>query len=243
VIYTFACFRFPARTTRSRTSIVSLIKPLIGFALHSSAGILSWCMLIALIDFSYPQTFILGQTPDITAAPQPGEEINPQYESNVKAAYLYGFARYVKWEDSSFADASSPFILGICGECQFEKALDRLAEVKNIQGRRLVIKKMASIAEVQPCNILFVAHSIPFEQQVTIIKKMSNKAILLVGEAPGFAERGGGINFYLDDKTVRFEINVDAIRREGLTLNAKLLNLGKKLPSTISQQGEVPRPM
>jgi hypothetical protein len=61
---------------------------------------------------------------------------------------------------------------------------------------------------------------------------MRDKATLLVGEVPGFAERGGGINFFVEGGTVRFEINVEAVRQEKLMLDAKLLNLGKKVSDT-----------
>jgi hypothetical protein len=97
---------------------------------------------------------------------------------------------------------------------------------------------MATIEELQPCHILFVSHSIPPAQQITIINKTRDKATLLVGEVPGFAERGGGINFFLEGGTVRFEINVEAIRQEKLLLDAKLLNLGKKVSETGVQPGK-----
>ncbi len=73
-----------------------------------------------------------------------------------------------------------------------------------------------------------------------IIHKIRNddKSTLLVGEVPGFAERGGMINFFLEGGTVRFEINVDAMRQEKLLIDAKLLNLGKKVSETGVQPGK-----
>jgi hypothetical protein len=97
---------------------------------------------------------------------------------------------------------------------------------------------MATFEELQPCHILFVSRSIPPAQQIAIINKTRDKWTLLVGEVPGFAERGGGINFFLEGGTVRFEINVEAVRREKLLLDAKLLNLGKKVSETGVQQGK-----
>ncbi len=172
---------------------------------------------------------VWGQSPDATDAYQSAEAINPQYEYNVKAAFLYSFGRYVEWPKEAFAERSGAFVIGVCGEDPFGQILDRIAQSKTIQGRHIIIQRMATIEELQPCHILFVSRSIPLAQQIAIINKMRDKWTLLVGEVPGFAERGGGINFFLEGGTVRFEINVEAVRQEKLLLDAKLLNLGKKV--------------
>ena len=173
---------------------------------------------------------VRGQSPNITDSFQRAEAINPQYEYNVKAAFLYSFGRYVEWPKDAFEEWSGAFVLGIYGEDPFGQVLDRIAQSKTIQGHRIIIQRMATIEELQPCHILFVSHSVPLEQQNMIIHKIRNddKSTLLVGEVPGFAERGGMINFYLEGGTVRFEINVDAMRQEKFLIDAKLLNLGEK---------------
>jgi hypothetical protein len=196
----------------------------------------SWAA--AMIFFVGQATVVWGQSPETTEAYQSAEAINPQYEYNVKAAFLYSFGRYVEWPKDAFDERSGAFVIGVCGEDPFGQILDRIAQSKTIQGHRIIIQKMATIEELQPCHILFVSRSIPAPQQLTIINKMRDKATLLVGEVPGFAERGGGINFFLEGGTVRFEINVEAIRQQKLILDAKLLNLGKKVPETGAQQGK-----
>jgi len=188
-----------------------------------------------MILFADQSAILWGQSPETTETAQPAEEINPQYEYNVKAAFLYSFGRYVEWPKDAFAAHSGDFVIGICGEDPFGQALDRIAQSKTIQGRRIIIQRMATTEELQPCHILFISHSIPPDQQSAIINKMRDKSTLLVGESPGFAERRGGINFFVEGGTVRFEINVDAIRQEKLMLDAKLLNLGKKVSEAATQ--------
>jgi hypothetical protein len=189
-----------------------------------SVGLGIWAT--AMFFFAGQGAIVWGQSPDAT------DEINPQYEYNVKAAFLYSFGRYVEWPKDAFDERSGAFVIGVCGEDPIGQVLDRIAQSKTIQGRRIIIQKMATIEELQPCHILFVSHSIPPAQQITVINKMRDKATLLVGEVPGFAERGGGINFFVEGGTVRFEINVEAVRQEKLMLDAKLLNLGKKVSDT-----------
>ena len=175
---------------------------------------------------------VWGQSPDGQDA------VNPQYEYNVKAAFLYSFGRYVQWPQDAFDGNSGPFVLGVCGEDPFGQALDRIAQAKTIQGRKIVIRRMPTIENLQPCHILFVPHTLPLAEQIAIISRMRDKPTLLVGETPGFAEHGGGINFFLEGGTVRFEINADAIRQQKLLIDAKLLNLGKKLPEAAAGQAK-----
>ncbi len=195
------------------------------------------CCAAGMIFFASQPVLVCGQSPDSL------EAINPQYENNVKAAFLYSFGRYVEWPKDDFASHSGDFLLGICGEDSIEPILEKIAQTKKIQERRIIIQRMATVDELQPCHILFVSDSISKEKQIEIINKMRDKSTLLVGESPGFAERGGGINFFLEGGTVRFEINVAAIRQEKLILDAKLLNLGKKVPEPGSGQGKNPNGM
>jgi hypothetical protein len=223
----FCAVLFAFRVTSSRKTLASSVSCVV-------LGCLAAGMIFSVGQFAS----VRGQSPEAAESAQQSEAINPQYEYNVKAAFLYSFGRYVEWPKEAFADRSGAFILGVCGEDTFGQILDRIAQSKTIQGRRIIIQRMATIEELQPCHILFVSRSIPPAQQIAIINKMRDKGTLLVGEVPGFAERGGGINFFLEGGTVRFEINVEAVRQEKLLLDAKLLNLGKKVSEGAPQQGK-----
>jgi len=190
------------------------------------------CLATGMILFAGQSARVWGQLSEPTESVQQAETINPQYEYNVKAAFLYSFGRYVEWPKDAFSGREGAFVIGVCGEYPFGQSLDRIAQTKTIQGRRIIVQRMAAADELQPCQILFVSRSVPVDQQTVIINKIRNddKSTLLVGESPGFAERGGGINFYVENGMVRFEINIDAIRQEKVLLDAKLMNLGKKIP-------------
>ena len=222
----FACFSSRNRARLCAVLSAFRIKRLCSPGLRSIACICILCLASAVIFFVWQGKFAWGQSPETPDA------VNPEYEYNVKAAFLYSYGRYVEWPKDSFAERSSPFVIGVCGEDPFAQVLDRIAQSKTIQGRHIVIQKMATIEDLQPCHILFVASSIPFPKQVALIDKMRNKPTLLVGESPGFADHGGGINFFVEAGTVRFEINAEAIRQKNLIMDAKLLNLGKKVPET-----------
>lgn len=156
---------------------------------------------------------------------QEGSLINREY--GIKAAYLYQFGHYIQWPADSFADDQSPFVIGILGSDPFGGALDDIARDKKVAGRPIVIKRFALIADYKPCHILFVVSSVEDADKLPAIQKAQNFPVLLVGESPGFAERGGAINFFIEGNRVRFEVNMEVAKRQQLKFSSKLLNIAK----------------
>ncbi len=74
---------------------------------------------------------------------------------------------------------------------------------------------------------MFVSAAIEENQKLAAIQKARQSSILLVGEEPGFAERGGTMNFFLDENRIRFEINADVAEQDHLKISSKLLSLAK----------------
>ena len=72
----------------------------------------------------------------------------------------------------------------------------------------------------------------PPDVEAKLLQDRGGKPVLLVGETPGFAERGGIINFYHSGANVRFELNPDKELESQLSLDAKLLSLGTKARRT-----------
>lgn len=146
-------------------------------------------------------------------------------EYEVKAAFLYNFSKFVEWPQGSFRDAKSPFVICAIGEDPFGGALDTI-HGKNINGRKVVIKRMESIEDGEECHILFISASERgnLSQIFRTIKQLS---VLTVGDMKGFAGSGGIINFISEDNRIGFEINVSAAEKANLKISSKLLKLGK----------------
>ena len=131
----------------------------------------------------------------LTSATVYSQEPEDSTEYKVKVAYLYNFARYVKWPQTVFVDKDAPFVIGILGEAPFGSMLDRLSQSRKIDDRRIVIKRFAAPADYTPCQILFVTQTVNAEQREEIVKRTKESPVLIVGETEGFALYGAGINF------------------------------------------------
>lgn len=144
-------------------------------------------------------------------------------EYQVKAAYLYNFARFVEWPDTAFSGPQAPFILGILGEDPFGDVFDSV-HGKTVKGRTFIAKKIKDLQETTSCHILFVGASEKGRWE-SIFKFLQRGSVLTVGDSEGFAKAGGVVNFVVMDKSVAFEVNVDAAARERLSFSSRLLNI------------------
>lgn len=144
----------------------------------------------------------------------------------IKAGFTYNFAKLMEWPASAFPQPNSPIVIGILGTDPFGGTLDQVLQGKKVNGRDFVVKHLKWGAEVKDCNILFVSSSerVHFDELFHLIKGMP---ILTIGEAPGFAQRGGMINFVIEDDKVHFEINVEAAKQSDINISSRLLALAR----------------
>ncbi len=167
----------------------------------------------------HPAAIAWGQSP---------EEDDTRREYNIKLAYLCMFARYVAWPEDADRGKDGKWVVGVLGEDPFRGALDRLAAKKRkIGGRTIVVRHFASLDKYRRCDVLFLPKTLPQKKQEEAIRGLRGKAVLLVGEIPGFAATGGCLGFYRDEDNVRFEINLDSLRDHKIKASSKLLGLAK----------------
>jgi len=147
-------------------------------------------------------------------------------EYQVKAAFLFNFAQFVSWPETSFTNADEPFRIGVLGSNPFGKGLVETVRGETIHGRAVVVQESGRAETLANCQIIFICSS-EAGRLGEILPKLGSKPVLTVSEIPGFASRGGVINFYREGSKVRFEINPDAAGEKNLKIGSELLTLGK----------------
>jgi hypothetical protein len=144
-------------------------------------------------------------------------------EYQVKAAFLYNFARFVDWPADS---PDSPFVIGIVGDDPFRGALESAVKGKTVNGRPVLVRRFTSAESAHGCQILFISGSERGRLQ-SILDSLNGSAVLTVGETEGFARSGVAINFVIENDRVRFEVNVEAAERVQLKISSKLLSIAR----------------
>ena len=144
-------------------------------------------------------------------------------EFEVKAAYLFNFGKFVKWP-GSVTSGNETFSICVMGGDPFGPVLDSTVEGEKLDGKKVVIRRIASPVEAAKCRILFISTS---EQGrlSSVMSTISRLPILTVSDIDGFAERQGMIQFIMERDRVRFEVNLAAAQKAGLTLSSELLKV------------------
>ena len=157
------------------------------------------------------------------ASPLAGAD-EPQLEHKVKAACLYNFAANTEWPVEAFATPDAPLVVGLVGEVPFGALFERGVQDKTVQGRRILVRHLDPSADPVGCHVLFLA-ALGETRLASLLAIAAAQPVLTVGEAEGFAQSGGIINFIKVGGSVRFEVNTAAAARAHLKLGSQLLKL------------------
>lgn len=144
-------------------------------------------------------------------------------EYQVEAAYLYNFSRFVEWPAKG-TNAPGSFTICVLGEDPFGQALDATIAGEAIGNQRVIARRISSPQMSVDCQILFISSS-EANRLNKIIEALNKSSVLTVSNIPQFSERRGMIQFVLEENRIRFEVNLTATQRAGLTLSSDLLKV------------------
>lgn len=145
-------------------------------------------------------------------------------EYQVKGAFLFHFSQFVDWPTSAFSAPSDPFVIGILGEDPFGTFLDDLVRGETVMGHPITVRRYQSLQEINSAHILFITRDMA-QSLSEVLALVQNKNMLTVSDMPGFARQGGMVRFYIASNKIKFQVNVDAAKNNGLTMSSKLLRL------------------
>ncbi len=155
------------------------------------------------------------------AAAQDG---SPPLEYQVKAAFLFNFAKFIEWPPDAIGGPEEAFVVCVVDNDAFARALDLAVSGKTVNGHSLKVRRLRAGDDSAFCRMLYLG-STDTPRLANLFKRARTAAVLTVGDTPGFSRQGGIINFIVQDNRVHFEINPDAAFRAGLRISSKLLQL------------------
>lgn len=165
-------------------------------------------------------TLVLGVVLSAGARAQTSEEYR------VKAAFLYNFAKFVDWPPQVFKSPTDPIVIGVLGKNPFGDALAAVTAGKTLGSRPFQVHAVSDTRQAAACQILFVASS-ERKRLAALLGQIGGPGVLTVGDTDDFASEGGIVNFKIENGSVRFQINLEAARRQQLRISAKLLSLAE----------------
>jgi YfiR/HmsC-like len=147
-------------------------------------------------------------------------------ESQVKAAYLFNFGRFVRWPVP--ADSVDSLQICVLGKNSFGTVLDATVKGESISGKPVTTRNIPSMREADGCHILFISMS-EEARLSTVLASAKRLPALTVSDIPRFAERGGMIGLVNQADRIRFEVNVAPVEDSGLTVSSELLKVALRV--------------
>jgi TonB family protein len=148
-------------------------------------------------------------------------------EDQVKAAYLFNFAKVGQWPQSALPNAPSSFVIGVSGaDDDFIDLLETVIAGKIIANHPVVVTRVNSEEDAKSCHVVFF-RSPERKHALTDVEGLAQPGLLLVGEDDSFLRHGGMINLVHERGSIHFEINPEALDGSQIHFSAKILALGK----------------
>jgi hypothetical protein len=147
-------------------------------------------------------------------------------EYEVKAAFLYSFAKFIEWPPDAAPADPDVFVISILGEDPFGTILDDILRGKMVGTRRVVVRRVPREQDVGPSHIVFISDS-ESQRLSGLLKRFQGAPVLTVGDADRFAERGGVVRLRMEKNRVRLDINLTAAERAHLKISSELLKLAR----------------
>ena len=146
-------------------------------------------------------------------------------EDDVKAAYVFNFTKFVQWPSSAFSGTTDPINVCVAGDGAVVKAIERIVTGEHVEGRPL--RAIAEMPEdPSGCHVLFVGRGAS-DRIARLMASTSKAPVLTIGDSTRFLQQGGMIAFVVENRRVRFDINVQPAARAGLKVSSKLLRVAR----------------
>lgn len=142
----------------------------------------------------------------------------------LKAGYIEKFTHFIEWSElTGITNAADVFSIAVIGENKYDNALEKIFNKVKVKNRRVDIRYISSINEINNCMVLIISES-KSEKLMEILSYTSRKPILTIGETAGWGKRGVMINMLIYKNYIRYEINLSALNKSGLKVNGLLLS-------------------
>lgn len=161
------------------------------------------------------------------------------------ALLIENFTRYIEWPASALQE-NGPFVLCLQGSSETAEELNRVAGIVKFKKRPTAVRRVRPGDDLGSCHLLYLAPS-EKGRLAQIVLALSDHAVLIVSDNPGFVEHGVHFNFFPVVRSSptpgtypQFEWSVPAVSRSKLLIAPLLLRQGRGVEPTSSGDGARP---
>ena len=167
---------------------------------------------------------LLVCAPEAAAQPARSRSAEQSLELEVKAVYLYNFAKYVDWPAPQ--GSSQSIRMCVPADPEFLSVLRQAVRDEVVDGRPLSAVSLDGLDAARDCDVLYVGNAATADAAAWIGAARGGRT-LIVGD--DVLADGLVIAFVRDQNRIRFDINRQAAARQKLTISSRLLGLARRV--------------
>jgi hypothetical protein len=158
-------------------------------------------------------------------------------EYEVKAAYVFYFAKFIDWPPAAFSSPNAPITIGVVGDDEFGNLLGNIVKDKTIQEHPIQVRLLKWPVDLQAFQMVFVGSS---EQKRfhQIAGSLKDRPVLTITETEDSSQKKGILNLFVEGGKVQFEVNIAEAEKARLRISSKLLRLARGTIGSYSRKGE-----
>lgn len=141
-----------------------------------------------------------------------------------KAEMVWNLAKFVQWPEGVMSKGQGQLVVTILGEDELAATLASELSTRTVNGKPIFIRFAQRVQDVKGSHVLYIA-STEMVHAEAILEALKGTPVLTLADAPGFAGRGGMVNFASSEGRVRFEIHMGHTEQSGLHISSRLLAL------------------
>jgi hypothetical protein len=147
-------------------------------------------------------------------------------QAEIRAAFVFNFAKFTEWPMQAYTDAGSPLTACFMGADDVWAAFQTLSTGKALNGRFLESRAIKSSADMRNCQVLYV-DSPRSPVVIDVLRNARQHYALAIGTSEDFLVCGGMLKLEIENNRMRFDVNVGAMGRTKIKLSSKLMALAR----------------
>lgn len=144
-------------------------------------------------------------------------------EARLKAGFIVNFMQFVNWPRKTV-----PLYLCSFGSDRSEELLENLADTSR-QGRVQAIRRVKTVSEINGCDAVYVPAELG-SVLPAVLAATAGRPVLIMTDLEGGAALGAMLGLVaVGGGRLGFDANLTAARAAGLSMNARLLQLARRV--------------
>ena len=148
-------------------------------------------------------------------------------EPSLKAAFVYNFAKFTEWPADALP-ATASFTACVLGDGPISDALERTVKGRLLSGRSVSVSRVTLDGPLRTCHLLYIS-GVTAAQVSAIVTIVKGAPVLTISDLDDFTTLGGIAHVFVENGTMRFDLNLDQAKLSRLQLSSKLLTLASRV--------------